>query len=357
MDDRLPNARLLSWLMIAVLALVLLRLLALPLRLEGVFVVILTAILIASAVAPAATLLEGRGLPRGITVLLIYLVVLLVLAGVVALVVPLVADEITLLRDQLPEYNQNLRDLVARFAPRQDDRITNDRLLEEGVNRLGGFLTQAPGVALTFSGVLVRLVIIAVMGYFMAVEEHFAERVVRRFTPPAHRERLNRVMSRMGNQLGHWARAQLLLALSFGLAFGLGLRVIGVPYSATLGVVGGVLEISPYVGGFVTVVLAVLVAGTKGWVLVAGVLVWYTIVVQVEAHVLAPKLMEQALGLHPLVVIVALFVGAEALGVLGALLAVPIAVVLQVLLDEFYAFGDEPLPAPPEPRVSVEQSS
>ncbi|MGI8858489.1 MAG: AI-2E family transporter, partial [Thermomicrobiales bacterium] len=149
------------------------------------------------------------------------------------------------------------------------------------------------------------------------------------------------LMEKIGTGLGYWVRAQLLLALFFGVTFGVGLAILRTPYALTLGTIGAVLEIIPYVGGFITIVLAVLVAATTGklWLVIA-VLVWYAIVVNLEAHIVAPKLVGEIVGLHPLVVVLALFLGAEVLGILGALLAVPIAVIVQALLDEFWTFGD-----------------
>jgi predicted PurR-regulated permease PerM len=349
--ERVRGLQLLVVLAAIALALHILQLVALPFRLKQVFVVLFTSILVASAVAPAARAMERWRVPRGLTVLLMYLAAVLILGGVVALIVPLVSDELALLRERFPDYNAQLQDLVARVAPDQADRLSTTNVLNEGTDRLGGILARAPGVALTFSGVLVRIVIVLVMGYFMAVEEHFAERVMRRFTPPRYRARVARLLAMMGSQLGHWARAQLLLALSFGVAFGLGLWAMRVPYAVTLGVVGAILEVIPYVGGFTTLVLALLVASTNGWLTIGGVVVWYTVVVQAEGHIIAPKLMQRALGLHPLVVVVALFIGTESLGLFGALLAVPLAVVVQVLLDEFYAADQsdaaaKSLPAP-----------
>src|SRR5262249_40061522 len=155
-------------------------------------------------------------------------------------------------------------------------------------------------------------ILILVIAFFLAAEENFATLTVTRFVPPAHRPRVARMLGKMGTRLGQWARAQLLLALFFGLAFAVGLRIIGVKYAVTLGVVGGVLEIIPYVGGFITVALAVLIAVTQDPARVIFVVVWYTIVVEVEGHVIAPKLMDRVLGIHPLVVVVALFLGGEA---------------------------------------------
>ena len=148
-------------------------------------------------------------------------------------------------------------------------------------------------------------------------------------------------MGRVGTSVGAWVRAQLLVGLFFGATFGVGLAVLQVPYAATIGTVGAVLEIIPYVGGIVTIALALLRAATTGklWLL-GAVLVWYLVVTNVEAHVVYPKLVGEIVGLQPLVVVLALFVGAEALGIVGALLAIPVAVVLQTLLDEFYTFQD-----------------
>lgn len=361
MNEPIPGARLLTPLLVMVLALAALRLLPLPL--EHVFVVIFTAVVLASAVSPAATALERYRVPRGVTVLTAYLIGLLVLAGLVALVVPLVSDEVRALRERLPEYNQDLHRLAERLAPEQADRFSTDTLIDEAFDQLSGYLSRAPGYAVSLSTLIVKVIIVLVMGYFMAVEADFAERVVTRLAPPQHRRRMHRILSSVGNRLGHWARAQLLLAVFFGVAFGLGLRLGGVPYAATLGMVGGVIEIIPYIGGFITLVLAVLVASTKTPLLILWVVVWYTVVVQVQAHVLAPLLMGRAVGMHPLVVVIALFVGAEALGIFGALLAVPIAVVVQALLDEFYAFEPETLPggapaaADPSPAAAPPQPS
>ena len=345
MDGRIPGARLLSPLLIIVLILAAIRLAPVPV--EYVFVVVFTAVVLAAAVSPVAAELERYHIPRGVTVLLTYFVGFAVLAGVVALIVPLVSGEVKALGDRLPQYNQDLRRLIERLAPGQASRFENDALISRFIDQLGRWLNRATDLAVFLSSLVVRIVIILVMGYFMAVEADFAGRVATRFAPPQHRPRLQRLLATIGNRLGHWARAQLLLAIFFGLAFGLGLRIAGVPYAATLGVIGGVIEIVPYIGGFITLVLAVLVAATQNPWLIIWVAIWYTIVVQVQAHVLAPILMGRVVGMHPLVVVIALFVGAESLGIFGALLAVPIAVVLQAILDEFY------LPAKPAPPAEL----
>lgn len=307
-----------------------------------IFVVLFIAVLLASSVSIAATRLERYGVKRGIAILLVYIAVIAVLAGVVALLIPLIAGEITTLRDNLPSYQDSINSFLARLPKRNGEALRVNTIFGDLGGRLNGAAGTAGRGALAAGSTLVTLLLIFVIAFFLAVDPKFPERVVTRFVPPAARRRTLGLMGKIGTGLGYWVRAQLLLALFFGIAFGLGLAVLRVPYALTLGVVGAVLEIIPYVGGLITIVLAILVALTTGkiWLIVAA-LVWYAIVVNVEAHVVAPKLVGEIVGLHPLVVVLALFLGAEVLGILGALLAVPIAVIVQALLDEFWRFGDE----------------
>jgi predicted PurR-regulated permease PerM len=306
-----------------------------------IFVVLFIAVLLASSVSLAATRLEQLHMKRGIAILLVYVVVLAVLAGVIALLIPLIAGEVDMLRDNLPSYRDNANSALAHLPKRNGETLRIDTLFGNLGEQLNGAAGKAGRGALAAGSTLVTLLLIFVIAFFLAVDPRFPERVVTRFLPPTARSRALGLMSKIGLGLGYWVRAQLLLALFFGVAFGLGLAVLRVPYALTLGTVGAVLEIIPYVGGLITIVLAVLVAATTGkiWLIIAA-LVWYTIVVNVEAHVVAPKLVGEIVGLHPLVVVIALFLGAELLGILGALLAVPIAVIVQALLDEFWRFEE-----------------
>jgi predicted PurR-regulated permease PerM len=324
-----------------ILILVLFRLLPLPL--EHAFVIFFTSILLAAAVSPAAKTMARYRVPRGVTILIVYLLGLGILAGAVTLLVPLVASEVSGFQRSLPSYLSRLQILITQHAPQEAGQVSFTSLSGQASSWLSTAARELTSITVTVLKLGIDLVLILVMAFFMAHEENFALLVITRFVPAEGRPRAVRVLSRIGTQLGGWARAQILLAIFFGTVFGLGLWVIGIPYAATLGVVGGILEIVPYVGGFITMVLAVLVALTHDPLHALLALAWYAVVAEVEVHVVHPTLMNRFVRLHPLVVVIALFLGAEALGIIGALLAVPVAIVAQVLLDEFYA-----LPPPPD---------
>jgi predicted PurR-regulated permease PerM len=326
---------------LAILALLTFLIQSLPFAVERVLVVLFTASLLAAAVAPAATYFQRFKVPRWLTILLIYLMGILVLVEAVTLVVPLVTGEVDLLRNQLPGYVQQLQDALAKTDLAPTDIIS----LNDVVNRLSAELGSIVGGVTNFVrdllGIGLTVLIVLVIAFFMAVEEGFVLHLISRFVPPARRERTIAILQKIGQRLGAWVRAQALLALFFGITFGLGLWVLRVPYAATLGVVGAILEIIPYIGGATTLLLAMLVALTKGPLLVLFTVLWYTVVVQVQGHVMAPLLLGRPLGLHPLVVVLALFLGIETIGPFGALLAVPIAIIVQVLIDEFYVFKED----------------
>jgi predicted PurR-regulated permease PerM len=336
------------WVLGAVIAIIVLFRLS-PLPLEHAFVIFFVSILLAAAVAPAASLVGRYHVPRALTILIIYLLALGVLAGAGLLLVPLISSEIRGFEQSLPTYVAHLQTLVARIDPNLAGRLSAGSIAGQATGALTSAATEIKNITIAIVQFAIDIVLILVMAFFMANEEDFAVHVVTRFIPERARPRANRILSRMGEQLGGWVRAQLLLATYFGVAFGIGLWLLGINYAATLGVVGGILEIIPYVGGFVTMVLAVLVALTRDPLHALFALGWYAVVAEIEGQIVHPTLMNRFVHLHPLVVVVALFLGGESLGIVGALLAVPIAVVIQVLLDEFYAL-------PPAPTVEPEKA-
>jgi len=121
----------------------------------------------------------------------------------------------------------------------------------------------------------------------------------------------------------------------FGALMGAGLRALGVPYAWSLGVVAGTLEVVPYIGGAITLVLAVLSAATVGLPHVVGVIVLYVVLVNVESHVLAPVLYGRVLGLPSVAILLALIAGVELLGIVGALLAIPLTIIAWAIAQAF----------------------
>jgi predicted PurR-regulated permease PerM len=332
--------------------------------------ILFLAILLAVGIDPLVDRLERWKLPRALGIFIIYLGLLGVLMLAIALLVPVLVEESGQLADSLPRIAEQVVNLPRTHTLNIPglDRINTADLGHRLAEEIGAVVSGVPRLMLdvgkAVTGVMVSALLVLVVGFFLSADAHFAPRFIGRFFAPRARPAVMEISREVAGRLGHWVRAQILVGVFFGTAFGIGLALLGVPFALSLGVAGAVLELIPYVGGAVVTAIAMLVALSISPWLALAVLVLEIVVANVESHVLYPKVVGSAVGLHPLTIILALFIGAEAKGILGALLAVPVAVVLQVLFDRFYRFHDTGLiilpetteipPAPePQPAVAV----
>jgi len=327
--------------------------------------ILFLAILLAVGIDPLVDRLERWRLPRSLGIFIIYLGLLGVLMLAIALLVPVLVEESGQLADSLPRIAEQVVNLPRTVNIPGLDRIDTADLGHRLAEEIGGVVSGVPRLMLdvgkAVTGVMVSALLVLVVGFFLSADAHFAPRFIGRFFAPRMRPAVEEISREVAGRLGHWVRAQILVGVFFGTAFGIGLALLGVPFALSLGVAGAVLELIPYVGGAVVTAIAMLVALSISPWLALAVLVLEIVVANVESHVLYPKVVGNAVGLHPLTIILALFIGAEAKGILGALLAVPVAVVLQVLFDRFYRFHDTGLiilpyttETPPEPAPEPE---
>lgn len=316
---------------------------------DKILLTLFLAILLAVAIDPLVDRLETRRIPRALAIVLVYLLLLGVLSVVVGLLVPVLIGETSQLSANLPKITRQVLALpttwITPYFPSLRQQLSSSNLTDQLSGETGAIAGGVGGLLVDIgkrlTTILISTLLILVVGFFMANDARFAPRVIARFFPPRYRPTAADLARQIGGRLGHWARAQALVGLFFGVTFGIGLALMGVPYALALGVAGGVLELIPYVGGAIVTGLGMLVALAVSPWLALGVLGLYLVVANIESHVVYPKLVGDIVGLHPLVIIVALFIGAEAKGVMGALLAVPVAVVIQVLFDHFYRFDDQ----------------
>ncbi len=300
------------------------------------------AFLLTLALHPIADTLARRRIPRGVTVLAVYVALggLAVLLG--SLLLPVVRMEAGYFQRRGPDLLQRalarLADVpgLGQWLPSTGDMAQS--LTQQLDVMLGPFVRTVTGVG----ELAVDVLIVLVLAYFFATDVELGERLLARWMPAPYRSRARLVVARMRHSLTRWVWAQAVIALYFAVVFSIGLALLRVHFAFIIGLVGGVLEIVPYLGGAVAMSLAVLSAFTIDPLLAVWVIVFYIVVVEIESHVLAPALYGRVIGLHPAFILIALLVGAKTLGILGVFLAVPIAVVLTTLLQEIAATRQQP---------------
>jgi len=220
---------------------------------------------------------------------------------------------------QIPFANQLNTDAVNEKV---QDFISNAAtyLLLSIKNWAGAVFSIAMGVILTI--------------YFI-LEGDVAYRWVLSFVPPHKRVRLDAALARAEVRMGKWLLGQGSLMLILGLSSTVVYAELHVRYAYALGVLAGLLNIIPVVGSAISIALALIVAAVDSWGRVIGVAIFYIVWVQVENSFLIPRIMGTTVGLPGMSVLVALLIGSELGGVLGAIVSVPTAVLVSVLLDEY----------------------
>jgi predicted PurR-regulated permease PerM len=313
----------------------------LALAIQTILLQLLVALILATGLSPLVERLHGHGLPRGVSVLLIYVLFLVGLALLGLAVVPPVVDQAQSLITEAPQYPDRAVELLRELRGRFPFLPPLDEQLGEQIHQLGGqvgtLLAQALGVVWLVLGVfsgLVSAVLILLLTLYLVIDGPRIEAYVLSFFPPGQHARLGRVAQAIGRRMGGWLFGQVVLSVTVGALIYLGLTVLGVKGASTLAAIAAIGEVIPMVGPILAAVPAVIVALIQSPEQALATLVLYVIVQQVENNLLVPKIMQQAVELDPLAVVVAIMIGGELRGVVGALVAVPVAAALAVVLDE-----------------------
>jgi predicted PurR-regulated permease PerM len=304
--------------------------------------------LFATGLAPLVLVIERRTkrlsrrrVPRPAAILAIYATVIGTLAGVAAAVIPPMVRQSREFWSHLPNYMDLLQQrleswgLIAQGASFKD-------LLSKVPAESGDVVSVVLATVWGFVGGIFGLVSILLLTFYMLVEsEHILELFVRLF-PRGRRQRVSRVSGLAAEKISAWLGGQMLLGLIIGTMTAIGYFLLGVPYFFVLAVIAGIGEMIPMVGPLLSAIPAVLVALTVSPGLALGVAGFCLALQFIENNFLVPKVMGQTVGLSAVTVIISLLIGSELLGFAGALLAVPTAAIVQVLVEELYLAEKDP---------------
>ena len=271
--------------------------------------------------------------PRWLAILVVYVVIVGVMMLVGLLIIPPLVTQAQELWFQLP----SLLDRAQTFLIERG--IINERItLEEAVRRAPASPTSAVGtVALAVTrvvGSVFSLVTVLILTFYLLLESDSLLAGFARLFPRAERPRVAEASQKISTKISAWLNGQLMLAGSIGATAAAGLYLLGVPYFWVLALVAAIGEMIPVIGPMLSAIPATIVGFTVSPRTGAFVLLFWIAQQQLENHVLVPKVMERQVGVSAVTVIVALLVGGSLLGLLGVLLAVPTAAVVQVLIQE-----------------------
>lgn len=296
--------------------------------------ILFSAFLLSLAIGPLADQLARRHVPRGITVLGVYIGLIGLINGLEDLVTPVIDAQTQQLRTHGPALFQELATRLTTLPGLSRWLPSLNTLSQQVTSLLNGLFPTLLKTAVDLGDLTLNLLMILVLAYFLVVDGALSERLVLTMSPVAYHPHLQHLMARLRFRLTCWVWAQLVIAVYFGVAFGLTLAVLRIPHGFTIALISAVIEIIPYIGGLVGLLLSILSALTVNPWLVLWLVAIYVVIAQVQSHIIAPALYGAALDLHPALVVIVLFTGAKLGGVVGVFFAVPATVIMVTLLEE-----------------------
>ncbi len=308
--------------------------------------IVALAALLAYAISPAVRLLS-RVVPLPAAIVLVYLALVGLVGALGYLFVSNATTELAALADQITRLLRPPSAGAPTPLVQQLEQFgLSQRQIQDLSQRAAGQLQSAAEHALPLLGGVVTgllaamldAVLVLVLSLYFLVAGPQIVSWLGRSAPIVQRERVVGTLAAVQRVLGGYLRGQLALSALVGTLVGGGMYVLQVPYAVLLGLLAFLLEFIPTLGTLLSGVICVLVALTHGWVWVLALIVlgYFVLIHILEGYVVAPRVLAKAVGLHPAVSIIALLVGAELLGVWGALFAAPVAGLLQVLLTTLW---------------------
>jgi len=306
--------------------------------------------LFATGLAPLVRIIERqriktisrKRLPRAAAILVIYGTVIGLLAGLGAAVIPPLIQQSREFWTRLPTYMDQAEQRLAMWGLIAPNSSFKD-LLQQAPAGSGDAVNVVIGALFGFLGGIFGIVTILLLTFYMLVDSQSIFDLFVRVFPKGKRNQVSAISDLAAQKISAWLGGQMLLGLIIGTISAIGYAVMGVPYFFVLAVIAGIGEMIPMVGPLLSAIPAVLVALTVSPGLALAVAGFCWALQLIENNVLVPKVVGDTVGLSAVTVIASLVIGSELLGFVGALLAVPTAAIIQVLIEELYLAEKDPV--------------
>jgi predicted PurR-regulated permease PerM len=306
---------------------------------RDVVVLLFIAIFLAVALGPAVDFFHRRKLPRAASILLVYLLGLLTVFLIGLLVVPPIVDQVRDVARKAPQYIQDIRD--NKTLREYDDKYKITQKLEEQANKLPSVLGSAAGtlqsVTVGVFSAAVKLIAVLSITFFLLLDGQRLMNFLFGLIRPDRETRVRGLAGQVYGAVAGYVAGNLIISVVAGLVTYTTLELLGVPFAVPLAVLVAFLDLIPLVGATIGAVFVGLITLFVDFP--TATIVWIIVIVvyqQLENHIVQPIVYRQTVDVRPLVVIVSILIGAALLGVLGALVAIPVAATVQILIRDWW---------------------
>lgn len=302
---------------------------------KDILALLFIAIVLSAAFDPLVDNLQKIKFPRALSIILVYIVLFTVVGGAIFLLTGPIIEQITDMSKAFPEFyvriNESLQNWGGLNSFNAGEALSGSISdITTGLSRVSSSIFGA--LSSIFGGIIGFFTVLLV-AFYLTVQEDGMKRFISNLSPARHRPYITKLTTEMQHRMGYWLRGQLLLSLIVFVLVYTGLSILGVKYALLLALLAGIFEIVPFLGPWISAIPGVFFAFSQGLGTAIGVAIMYFVVQQIENNFIVPKVMGKSTGLNPIVVILSILVGARLGGVIGALLAVPIATAIAVYVE------------------------
>lgn len=293
-----------------------------------IILMVFIAIILMSAIAPLVDRLERYRLPRALSIIIIYVVLWGIVGTLLASIIPGIIDQTTSLIRLLPQTTQN----IAFLSDHQQE--INQQL----INLISSLPQNLLKFTVNLFGNILNFFTTIVIAFYLLLERKSFHLHLGILTGHSDISKATKLIAELEKNLGSWVRGELILMFSVGLLTYIGLIILGVDIALPLAVLAGLLEIVPNIGPILSSIPSILVALSIHPLLALSTAALYFLVQFVENHLLVPNIMRKAVGVNPILSIIGLMIGFRLAGPVGAILAIPIIIVVRSVVTELSLF-------------------
>jgi predicted PurR-regulated permease PerM len=318
-------------------------------EIADILLIFFVSLLFAAALDPSVDALEKRGIPKAVSVIGIFILVLAFLVFFVSKLIPLIALQLIELARNLNTivnsgaagnypFSGQIQPLLDNFFQEIDKDLVIDQL-KSGLDSIGQQLQSLAGntfgvIKNLFNGIF-NFVLILIFTFFLTVDERSVDDFFVSLFPSKHGAYIVDKLELIKHRVGYWLRGQVALMCAMFLVSFILFSILGVKYALTLAMLAGLMEIVPVVGPIIAGIPALLVAFNQSATLSLIVLVALIVLQQIENNVLVPMIMRKAVGLSPIIVMLSMMIGFKTLGVLGAIIAIPVSTCISIFVFDY----------------------
>lgn len=308
---------------------------------KDILAILFVSLILSSALDPWVDWMQTKRIPRALGILLIYLVSFFILGGAIYLIIPPIAQQVGELANDFPKY---IDKVISGFAVFKAFTIQHN-LLDSIKNSIGGWSsnlqTAASSIFSTVTGIfggILSFFLVLILTFYMVVEESAIKKLVWSIAPAEYQPYLLGLINRIQVKIGMWLRGQMILSLIIFVMTYIGLSILGVKYALVLALIAGITEAVPYLGPILGSIPGVFLSFTQSPMLALFAAILYYVIQMVENNILVPKIMERAVGLNPIISIAALMIGLQIGGIVGAILSIPVATAVSVIVSDIFEY-------------------